>query len=407
MILTQDQKKALDAVDNLIIDPKENVLVISGSAGTGKSTLVKEVIKRYHTLYSTIGILMKEQIPGLRLTATTNKAAANLADITGEETQTFQKLLGMTIQHGKVFFNKKSLTNMIIIVDEFSYIDSRLAKAAMSILGISCKVIFIGDECQLPPPKEPNNCIPIIDSYNFPIVRLTQQVRQETSALKELGENLKQFVITGEMDEFEADDKSLIHYEDPELFTDELIASFNRGSSRFISYTNSRGVSVNEFIHEERTGTTEIKVGDVMTVNTYFVAGRKKFTTDAEVTVQAVKNITKTLIGKKGIKYDVNGKLVRADNIFVFVPDRFDDFTFYKGNTELFSAGTLEHIEGSFCDLRHLYASTVHKSQGSTFDEVFIDLTDFKSIRDTNMLARLLYVALTRARKKIHIIGEI
>ena len=58
-------------------------------------------------------------------------------------------------------------------------------------------------------------------------------------------------------------------------------------------------------------------------------------------------------------------------------------------------------------DLRLPYASTIHKSQGSTFDEVLIDLGSFRSCQDPEVAARLLYVAVSRARKKIKFYGKL
>lgn len=407
MRFTQDQITALNAVDNLVFDPNESVLVISGSAGTGKSTLVKEILKRYINLYQTVSVLDQSEPLKLVLTATTNKAANNLQDITGCETVTIQKLLGMFIQKGKEIYPFKEIKNTLIIVDEFSYIGSKLLKAILGAVTITTsKLVFIGDGCQLPP-VEDSNKIPVLEDYNFPIVHLNQQVRQETSALKTLGEDLKNFVLTGDMEEFEADGHSIIHYTDSELFTDNLLHSFTQGSSRFISYTNNRGVEVNEFIHQERTGRSTITVGDEMVVNTYFVKSKGvKFTTDTVGIVTSVKEGNFILHTRKG-NIPIEGKFVTFKGIHCFLPDDFNDFTYYKGNTEVLTAAVLERIDAMWIDLRHLYASTVHKAQGSTFDQVFIDLTDFKTIRDQHMLARLLYVALTRARKKIHIIGEI
>ena len=58
-------------------------------------------------------------------------------------------------------------------------------------------------------------------------------------------------------------------------------------------------------------------------------------------------------------------------------------------------------------DLRPEDASTVHKSQGSTFDTVFIDLSDLSTCRQPDMAARLLYVAFTRARNRVVLYGKL
>jgi ATP-dependent exoDNAse (exonuclease V) alpha subunit len=67
----------------------------------------------------------------------------------------------------------------------------------------------------------------------------------------------------------------------------------------------------------------------------------------------------------------------------------------------------VRNIENMWIDLRSVYACTVNKSQGSTYDEVFIDLDDIKKCwRNQNQLARLLYVGASRPRNKIVLTGN-
>jgi exodeoxyribonuclease V len=61
----------------------------------------------------------------------------------------------------------------------------------------------------------------------------------------------------------------------------------------------------------------------------------------------------------------------------------------------------------SFVDLRPIHASTVHKSQGSTYRQVFVDLSDIGRNTRRDVLLRLLYVALTRARGDVVVTGKL
>lgn len=54
-----------------------------------------------------------------------------------------------------------------------------------------------------------------------------------------------------------------------------------------------------------------------------------------------------------------------------------------------------------------MYASTVNKSQGSTYDTVYIDLNDIGKCRDKDQVRRMLYVAVSRARHKVVFTGDI
>jgi exodeoxyribonuclease-5 len=57
--------------------------------------------------------------------------------------------------------------------------------------------------------------------------------------------------------------------------------------------------------------------------------------------------------------------------------------------------------------LRPIHASTVHRSQGSTYEKVFVDLTDIGRSTRRDVLLRLLYVALTRSRGDVYVTGEL
>jgi exodeoxyribonuclease V len=61
----------------------------------------------------------------------------------------------------------------------------------------------------------------------------------------------------------------------------------------------------------------------------------------------------------------------------------------------------------TYADLRSPHSTTVHKSQGSTYQVAFIDLTDIGRNTKSYELTRLLYVAITRAAQKVFVTGEL
>ena len=66
----------------------------------------------------------------------------------------------------------------------------------------------------------------------------------------------------------------------------------------------------------------------------------------------------------------------------------------------------LSAIDTSWVDLRAAYACTVNKAQGSTFDKVFIDLDDISRCNSGDQIARMLYVACSRARHHVYLTGD-
>ena len=67
----------------------------------------------------------------------------------------------------------------------------------------------------------------------------------------------------------------------------------------------------------------------------------------------------------------------------------------------------LYKLKQQYPDLRPRDAATVHKAQGSTYETVFLDLDDLSTCRDSQMAARLLYVAFTRAKKRVVLYGHL
>lgn len=65
------------------------------------------------------------------------------------------------------------------------------------------------------------------------------------------------------------------------------------------------------------------------------------------------------------------------------------------------------HLKNTYPDLRPRDAATVHKAQGSTYDTVFVDLSNLSTCHNPVMVARLLYVAFTRARTRVVLYGEL
>ena len=64
-------------------------------------------------------------------------------------------------------------------------------------------------------------------------------------------------------------------------------------------------------------------------------------------------------------------------------------------------------LQETIGDLRPLFSSTIHKSQGSTFEKVFVNLNDIGACPDWETVARLLYVAITRASQEVYLYGDL
>ena len=193
MQLTDDQKAAHAAFTAFMVSPDKE-MVISGPAGTGKSTLLKYMMQDQDHIK--ISKLMGDSpITDWRLTATTNKAAEILQGSTGEEAKTVHSMLGIQVRPdyktGKQKLARKNnaevLSNALLVIDECSMIDRQLDKLIQQST-FKCKILYVGDHCQMAPVME--DLSPIFQR-NTP-VHLRQVVRsQHTPAITALCEQLR------------------------------------------------------------------------------------------------------------------------------------------------------------------------------------------------------------------------
>ena len=408
--LTDDQNAANEAFSAFLIDPDASVFVLSGYSGCGKSTLIRIIMDELPKTMKAIQLIQPQYREyDIALTATTNKAAENLSHITGMEVKTIHSYLSLRV--GTDF--KTGVTNLIlrkheplqrklIFIDEASYIDSSLLSFIFKLTN-DCKIVFIGDPAQLTPVKL--NVAPVFQA-GFQGAALTQVVRQaEGNPIIDLSTKFRHAVNTGEFFNFVPDGHHIQRLGRDE-FNDMVVNEFSRPDwkyedSKLLAWTNKRVVEYNHYIREHAHGEPELAVGDYAMVNSYVQNSQQKLKTDQMVRI--------TRIVETQHKTGAMGKTFTVDNYTSwFMPNsmaiRKDAIKYAKANDDY---ATLQEIENSWIDLRAAYACTVNKSQGSTYGTVYIDLDDIARCNSGNQIARMLYVAVSRAKNHVFLTGDI
>jgi RecD/TraA family predicted helicase len=157
--LTDEQKNAIyEAIKN-------NVLIISGKAGTGKtSTLRGEIMALDQYSYNTCAL--------------SGKAAQRIVEGAGLISQTIHRLLAYNPESGFKYNENNRLQEDIIVLDECSMVNSYLFYKLISAIKDNGKLIILGDIEQLPPIGVGNILRDMIDSKVIPVIELTKVHRQ-------------------------------------------------------------------------------------------------------------------------------------------------------------------------------------------------------------------------------------
>jgi exodeoxyribonuclease-5 len=426
--LTAGQQSAADAFFSFLMGT-HTYFNISGTAGTGKTFLMaylaNQVMKNYYDACKLLNI--KPEYHTVHFTATTNKAAEVLEQALSKPVQTLHSFMALTVRDdfktGKSFITKTNSwtqhKQIILFIDECSMIDRQLYKLIKETY-INCKIVYVGDHAQMAPVGETiSEIYADIAPENFAV--LTEPVRNAGSpALVQLCAQLRETVETGVFQPIMAV-PGVIEYLPHSALEDKLRESFLDldPACRALCYTNDRVHGYNEFIRTDvRNQPAEPIVGEILVV-------------------------AQTSTASRGMTLNVERELVLKEVGPIEIDDRYDDI-FPDGApieyrtvachivnrpTEVFKLrlavqqervnyakkhfakqkqwSEFYGLRDSYADLRDKSACTVYKSQGSTYDFVFVDLDNIGTSFDAGQVARMLFVAISRARHRVYLYGSL
>jgi energy-coupling factor transporter ATP-binding protein EcfA2 len=410
--LTSDQQAGADAFYAFLTDPNETAFVLRGYSGCGKSTLVRMLLDRLPNFMKTVRLINPDAASlEVLLTATTNKAAEVLGQVTGMGAVTIHSALGLRVVNDyqantttlKVANpNAPLVEGKLLFIDEASFIDSPLLGHVFTRTK-NCKIVFVGDPAQL----TQVNCkgAPVFEA-KFPGAALTQVVRQaEGNPIVDLSTKFRHAVNTGEFFSFRPDGHHIVHL-DREAFNEKIEAEFTRADWRYIdskilAWTNKCVIGYNQYVRNLAKGDPRFESGDYAVCNSFVQLGKTSIKTDQLVQITEIEADCECL--------GVQGNYMTLDYRHrVFVPKSLEaKLLAIKKARALEEFSQVATMEGCWADLRAIFAQTINKSQGSTYGSVFIDLDDVARCHNGNQLARMLYVAVSRAKQHVFLTGDL
>lgn len=424
MALNQDQKEAERKLLKFLAAKDQKEFSISGPAGVGKTFFMGHVVSEtLQEFYDTSKLLGNEYTPyNPVFTATTHKAAQALRAATGREVKTIHSHIAVKpvkdFDTGRKVLKKTGNwevhSRQMVFIDEASMIDSRLYELINQAFDKTCKIIYLGDHCQLAPVMED---LSLVYANPLPSAQLNQPMRNAGQpALMALCNQLRDTVETGIFHPIQEVPGVIDHLDEAQAQTyiDQTFVQ-EGADARVLAYSNPRVMSYLEHIRNIRGYPTEFVPGERVINNEMFILSPDlAIPTESELEViEKVKNSHLKYASTNSDKdacFEVYTLAMRRGNSTFQVnvpsdPEHYRQLLKYLAARKEWRM--FYQLKESIPDLRPTDASTVHKSQGSTYDEVFLDLTNIGSCTSNSEIARMLYVGASRARNRVVLWGEL
>lgn len=399
IMLSEKQKEAIRAIND------NNVTIITGGPGTGKTTIIKSIIEIY-----------KQKKYKIVLCAPTGRAAKRMTETTGEEASTLHRLLEIGKVDEESLFKKDSeyqgapIDGDIIIVDEVSMVDMFIMSYLLDCIYLGTKLILVGDSDQLPSVGPGSVLQDLIASEKIVTVHLDKIFRQAAKSKIIVNahrvNNGKGF-ISKEDPELEKDSKQDFYFikeNSQEKILEEVLSLCNGRLKKFGDYDFFENIQVLSPTKKGLLGTKEMNKALQNELNPHREGENEKASMGAIFRigdrVMQIKNNYDISWERRrdgsveignGVFNGEMGTITNIDEKQKNVRVKFDDekVCWYEFNE-------LEQLEHSYC-------ITIHKAQGSEFDVVIMIIPQAAPMLLTR---NLLYTGLTRAKKLLIVIGN-
>ena len=444
--LTSQKEAAIIAIQNFIISNHSQYLKFSGAAGTGKSTLLSQVLLYLKNEHSNLKVAVASP---------TNKALKNIRLMANKALKTdasqyfafytLASILGLyldiNIHTGNDYlragFGERAICKYdLVIIDEYSMIDKKTLQDIIdAVQNRGIKVLFCGDPFQLPPVFEAMPSVsnlPISEIKLFDVVRYDGKLAVVAEEIRS-NDTYQMFPYPFESSE----DGTIVRHMNEttwkkvaqKYFTDKAFA-LDRNSVRFLAYTNKRCQELSSYVRNAIYG-TELSLENPYLPDDLLIARAPVYREGSKDKYQQIAvNSQEFLVIKPGVLLtddetgyrcwsvlvepidlenseaialkilDEDSAIANEKNIKQ-MQDKLQRTKDYEDKNAL--KKKIDNAKKAFDNVVYGYGITVHKSQGSTFERVFVDVNNIYS---SNTKQKMLYTAVTRASSSIHVYGD-
>ena len=367
---------------------ENNITIVTGGPGTGKTTIIKAIVDLYRSLNK---FSEKDLINNIALLAPTGRASKRMSESTNLPASTIHRFLRWNKESDEFMVNEYNPDfSNLIIVDEVSMIDNHLMGSLLRGLTNNIKLILVGDYNQLPSVGSGNILKDLIDSDIVDTIELDLLYRQDdTSYIPVLANEIKNETL---------EEGFLIDRDDYKFLkcsSDAIVPSLVNIVKKVIDkgydykrvqlmapmYAGVNGIdNINKVLQNvfnpEALEKKEIKYGDIIY-------------RENDKVLQLVNDPDNNVFnGDIGVIKSINSHGTKSGSPEITID--------YYGNL-------VTYTSKDFNKFKHGFIISIHKSQGSEFELVIMPISNsYKRM----LYKKLIYTGITRAKKRLILIGE-
>ncbi len=358
----------------------KKLLVVTGGPGTGKTTIIKAICELYRLMNQLSYQKLSERIA---LLAPTGRASKRISESTNLPASTIHRFLKWNKENNKFGINEYHKSEVdLVIIDEFSMVDTYLFDSLLKGLKYDTKIIIVGDYNQLPSVGAGQLLKDMIESNCLNVVELKELYRQkENSNIINLAYQINENCL----------DQTIFNQTEDLIFiptpTHEVTNHIIEIAKQYIH----SDVQVLAPMYKTLNGIDSINIALQQIFNPK-EKGKKEILINDTIYREHDKVIQLSNMPDENI---FNGDIGYIEEIKT--ESKKEVYINFDGNI-------VKYTPTNFQKFKHAYAISIHKSQGSEFDTIIIPIVHGYG----KMLYRkLIYTGVTRVKKKLYLIGEI